>query len=152
MTPSPVCFGATGDYFGTFTTPISGDVITFKLIYQSGYVQCAPGYQSHWGCRQERLPPDHQMGTHITDSQKNRLLPKEEFLKDPSSGDCLHRIFYRLPGLNPDSPELLFDNFTIPLHVLAGEQFQIWFAEDLTECLEAGNGGQTCSKVYGLFV
>jgi len=92
------------------------------------------------------------MGTHITDSQKNCLLPKEEFLADPVSVDCLFRTFYRLPGLTPDSPELLFDNCTRPLHVSAGEQFQIWFAEDLTRCLEAAKEGKTCAEVYGLFV
>jgi len=154
MTPSSVCFRATGDSSRTFTTPTSGDVITFKLVYQSGYVQCAPGYQSHWGCRHPNVPPEHELGTYITDSQKNRLLPKEEFLAEPESGDCVFRIYYRLIGLNPDSPELLFDNFTIPLHVSAGEQFQIWFAEDLTRCKDHDNSdlGQTCAEVYGLFV
>ena len=152
MTPSPVCFGAIGDSFGAFTTPTSGDVITFKLIYQSGYVDCAHGHRSHWGCTHPWVPAEYQMGTYITDSQTNRLLPKEEFLADPSSSNCLVRASYKLPGLNPDSPELLFDNFTVPLHVLAGEQFQIWFAEDLTGCWEGDNAGQTCAQVYGLFV
>ncbi|KAJ7323490.1 hypothetical protein OS493_031416 [Desmophyllum pertusum] len=96
MTPSSVCFGATSDSPGTFTTPSSGEVITFKLIHLNG---------------------------------KNRLLPKDEVLF--GGGDCNNNLYYSLPGHTPDSPELLFDNFTIPLHVAAEQQFQIWFAEDL---------------------
>ena len=88
MKPSAVCFGAKGDSFGTLATPTSGDVITFKLIYPSGYVECAAEYQSFWGCNVAVLPTEYKMGTYITDSQKKSLLPKDEFLKDPLSSDC----------------------------------------------------------------
>ena len=65
----------------------------------------------------------------------------------------MNNLFYSLPGHTPNSPELLFDNFTIPLPVAAGQQFQIWFAEDLNGCWSAMNNvGQTCVKVFGLFV
>ena len=148
MTPSSVCFGATSDSPGTFTTPSSGEVITFKLIHLNGQVSCAPGYNTNWGCTWPNLPAN--MGTHITDSNKNRLLPKDEVLF--GGGDCNNNLYYSLPGHTPDSPELLFDNFTIPLHVAAEQQFQIWFAEDLNGCTEFDNGGQTCVKVLGLFV
>ena len=151
MTPSTVCFGATGNSFGAFTTPTSGDVITFKLIYQSGYVECAGGYQSLWGCNHPVVPTGYRMGTYITDSQKNRLLPEDESLNDPLASDCLY-LYYNLPGHTPDSTELLFDNFSIPVSASAGQQFQLWFVEDLTNCREGNNAGQTCAEVYGLFV
>ena len=143
MSPPSVCFGAKDDSYGPFTTPISGNVITFKLIYLSGDVQCADGYQSHWGCCHPKVPQGFNMGTHITDSQKNRLLPKLNWRP------CL---YYKLPGLNPNSPVLLFDNFSIPRPVSAGDQFQIWFGEDLDNCFYSDNGGQTCAEVYGLFI
>ena len=153
MTPSTICFGAKGDSFGTFTTPTSGSVITFKLIYQIGYVECAAGYQSFWGCNGVVVPAGYKMGTYITESQKNCLLPKNEFLKD-TSGDSVHclGLYYYLPGITPDSTELLFDNFSVPLSASAGQQFQIWFVEDRLKCLDGDNAGQTCAEVYGLFV
>lgn len=157
MTPSPVCFGATGNSFGSFTNPSRGRVITFKLIHRNGYLQCAPLHRSHWGCYHPLVPQGFNMGTHITDSQKNRLLPKVEFLANASTDnnvDCLHQVYYSLPGLNANSSELLFDNFSVPRPVSARDQSQIWFGEDFGGCPIAlsDNAGETCAKVYGLFV
>ena len=93
------------------------------------------------------------MGTHITDIQRKRLLPKDEFMKDAGSNDCLLRLYYNLPGIDINSPVLLFDNFSTPLPVTSGMQFQIWFADDLGDCFEFDNdGGQTCVQVFGLFI
>lgn len=155
MKPSSVCIGAMGDSFGNFSVPTSGHVITFKLIYQSGYLQCSSldSHRSHWGCSHPIVPAGYNMGIHITDSQRKRLLPKDEFMKDAESSDCLLRLYYSLPGLTIDSPELLFDNFTTPLPVTVGEEFQIWFAEDFGNCLESDNEPEaTCAEVFGLFV
>ncbi|CAH3165967.1 unnamed protein product, partial [Porites lobata] len=114
MTTSPVCFGASADSFGHFVTPIAGDLLSFKLIHQSGSVECSAGRSSHWGCTHPVLPQDHQLGTIITSSLSERLLPKDDFFLEGI--DC-HNTFYGLPGQTADSPELLFDNFSTPLHV-----------------------------------
>ena len=147
MTTSPVCFGASADSFGRFVTPIAGDLLTFKLIHQSGSVECSanPLYASHWGCTYPTLPQDRQLGTIITNSQRERLLPKDD------GSPC--NSYYGLPGQTANSPELLFDNFSTPLHVSVGQEFQIWFGEDLYKCEHADNGlGKTCVLVLGLFV
>ena len=152
MTTSPVCFGASADSFGHFVTPIAGDLLTFKLIHQSGSVQCTanPLYASHWGCTPPTLPQDHQLGTIITNSQSERLLPKDDFFLEGI--DC-NNTFYGLPGQTANSPELLFDHFSTPLHVSVGQEFQIWFGEDLNKCWHEDNGlGKTCVLVLGLFV
>ena len=150
MTTSPVCFGASADSFGRFVAPIAGDLLTFKLIYQNGSVECAAGSSSHWGCTYPEMAQDHRLGTIITNSQSVRLLPKDYyFLK----GVPCRSHFYGLPGQTVDSPELLFDNFSTPLNVSLGEEFQIWFTEDLYKCGYADNGlGKTCVLVFGLFV
>ena len=150
MTTSPVCFGASADSFGRFVTPIAGDLLKFKLIHQNGSVECAAGSSSHWGCTYPEMPQDHRLGTIITNSQSVRLLPKDYyFLK----GVPCHSHFYGLPGQTVDSPELLFDNFSTPLNVSVGEEFQIWFTEDLYKCGYADNGlGKTCVLAFGLFV
>ena len=151
MTTSPVCFGASTDSFGRFVTPIAGDLLTFKLIHQSGSVECAAGWPSHWGCTHSNLPPDRRLGTVITNSQGVRLLPKDDYFLE-GLPHC-NKHYYGLPGQTADSPELLFDNFSTPLHVSVGQEFQIWFGEDLNKCWHEDNGlGKTCVLVLGLFV
>ena len=145
MTPSTVCFGSRGDAYGVFKIPTSGSVITFKLIYLSGSVSCSsPDYNSKWGCTWPGMT--HRIGTHITDSNKNRLLPKNEYL-DNGCG------YYNLPWATQDSQELVLDNFSSPLFVTIDQEFQVWFIEDLHDCGYWDNGWeQTCAEVYGLYV
>lgn len=133
MAPSAVCFGAKDDSYGPFKILVPGSVITFKLTYLNGSVSCKPGAESRWGCR---VPPviAHPMGTHITDSSKTRLLPKTEYLK---RGRGCGRSYYHLPWATPNSPELIFDNFSSLLPVTAN---QVWFGEDLNNCCERNNG------------
>ena len=147
MTTPPVCFGASANSFGRFVTPVAGDLITFKLIHQSGSAECAAGWPSHWGCTHSNLPPDRRLGTVITNSQGVRLLPKDDYFLE----GLLHcnKHYYSLPGQTADSPELLFDNFSTPLHVSVGDEFQIWFTEDLYKCGHEDNGsGKTCFNIW----
>ena len=155
MTTSPVCFGASADSFGRFVTPIAGDLLTFKLIHQSGSVECL-AYSffksaSYWGCTFPTVPQGHQLGTIITNSQSERLLPKDDYFF--LEGSPCNNHYYGLLGQTANSPELLFDNFSTPLHVSVGQEFQIWFGEDLNKCWHEDNGlGKTCVLVLGLFV
>lgn len=149
MKPSTVCFGAKDDSYGSFTIPTSGNIITFKLKYLNGSVSCYKNNQdvnkSNWGCKR----PDLGMGTYITDSTRNRLLPKEEYLNGH------HCEYYSLPWAKTNSPELLFDNFSDPLRVETNQKFQVWFCEDFldkSDCDESDNGDEkTCAEVYGLY-
>ena len=79
------------------------------------------------------------------------LLPKDDYFLE----GLLHcnKHYYSLPGQTADSPELLFDNFSTPLHASVGDEFQIWFTEDLYKCGHEDNGsGKTCVLIFGLFV
>ena len=86
MTTSPVCFGASADSFGRFVTPIAGHLLKFKLIHQSGSVECAAGSSSHWGCTYPEMPQDHRLGTIITNPrvydffQKITIFSKESLV------------------------------------------------------------------------
>ena len=99
---SPVCFGSRDDTPGVFTIPFTGDVITFKLVHLFGYVNCGSteATRSFWGCTHPNVPASHQMGTYITDPQKNRLLPKQEYVHE--GWYCGQ---YWLPGQKPNSSE-----------------------------------------------
>ena len=152
MTPSTVCFKAKGDSYGAFYIPTNGSIVTFKLKYLYGKVSCYKVWPVHvyskWGCT-TRLT--HKMGTLITDSSKNRLLPKDKYLR--GGADCGNSHFYELPWAGPNSEELRFDDFSTPLSVSVGQEFQVWFAEDFRNCDDWNNGSEeTCAEVYGLYV
>lgn len=92
---SPICFGSLGDNPGMFTTPSSGDVITFKLVHVYGKVSCHLGCLSNWGCRSRSEP--EKMGTYIADSNKTRLLPNNaELFVTAFQGILLTRLNYYL--------------------------------------------------------
>ena len=154
MSPSKVCFSARDDRYGAFYTPTDGSIITFKLKYLYGMVSCYsvwPLYlYSKWGCNNALWLGYHRMGTLITDSSKNRLLPKDQYLL--GGYDCRWNFYY-LPWAGSESEELRFDDFSTPLSVSVGQEFQVWFAEDITNCGDLDNSyHETCAEVYGLYV
>lgn len=86
--------------------------------------------------------------TIITNDKDQKLLPQDPFLI-PNSRD----LAYRIPGFTSESPELVFENFTIPLVITTGQEYRLWYGEDLTSYTENDNEGETCTDVYvfGLF-
>ena len=152
MNTSPVCFGSNGKTNGNFTIPATGHVITVKLVYRSGYVNCRvsdPQYRSKWGC--PFLPSPNNLAVFITDSQQQRILPTD---KASFFGGvlCHATTLYGIAGVTSESPELGFHNFSVPLAVSAGQELQIWYSEDLYDCFAGDNDGQTCTDVFGLYV
>ena len=127
-------------------------MVTFKLVYRSGYVNCLRSdakSQSFWGCKP--VNSDNDLAVFITDHQKQRILPTDAAFFRAASG-CVNNIFYGLPGVTSESPVLRFSNFSSPLAVSTGQEFQIWYTEDLYDCFEGDNEGQTCTDVYGLYL
>ena len=152
MNTSPVCFGSNGKTNGNFTIPATGHVITVKLVYRSGYVNCRvsdPQYRSKWGC--PFLPSPNNLAVFITDSQQQRILPTD---KASFFGGvlCHATTLYGIAGVTSESPELGFHNFSVPLAVSAGQELQIWYSKDLYDCFAGDNDGQTCTDVFGLYV
>lgn len=132
MSPSTVCFSARDDNYGSFYIPINGRIITFKLRYKYGHVNCfAPGlglWLSRWGCNW--FGYTHPMGTLITDSSRNRLLPKDQYLF--GGNDCGSSQLYSLPWAGTEFDELRFDIFPTSIPVSVNQEYQVWFVEDLT--------------------
>ena len=147
MTPSSVCFGSKGDSYGAFTIPTPGKIITFKLTYLHGNVNCFNAFgatflRSRWGCR-------GRLGVHITYADRTRLLPANTGYM--IEGELCYGFYY-LPWATTEGEELRFDDFSSPLSVSVGEEYQVWFTEDLTGCIEIDNSDeQTCTEVYGLY-
>lgn len=113
MSPSTVCFSARDDNYGAFYIPTNGSIITFKLIYKYGHVNClALGlglWLSRWGCNW--LGRTHPMGALLTDSSRNRLLPKDRYLFGGS--DCGTSQLYMLPWAGPNRQPNLMNSASI---------------------------------------
>ena len=114
-----VCFGAKDDSYGKFNMPLRGTVISLKLVYISGYVSCLSAklpYGSHWGCQKET-----ELTTFVTNDRDEVVFPR--YRKNNA---------YTLPGYHINSSELVFKMLPSPLKVNAGQEFQIWYRQDLT--------------------
>lgn len=58
---------------------------------------------------------------------------------------------YNLDTADVNSETLVFDYLPIPLTVSVGQQFQIWYSQDLANHSEHNNSGETCTDVYALY-
>nr|XP_058945954.1 uncharacterized protein LOC131773977 [Pocillopora verrucosa] len=150
---SPVCFGARNNSYGVFKIPSAGRVISFKLVHLFGYVVCGKrSGKSKWGCK-FRYPP--KLAVFVKDRLQRPILPPDNTVFRRFNGahnQCANGIYYGLPGFNEDSRELRFNNFSSPMTVTEGQEFQIWYGEDLKDCTEDDNDGQSCVDIYGLYV
>ena len=145
---APVCFGARYNTYGTFHIKESGLINTVKLVHKSGSVVCHPGYPaSYWGCDYPHYG-DKRLLTVITYQNKNPLL-LADYLRDDSG--CEYYL-YQIDGIGVNSTELVFNKLPTPLSVSNGQEFQIWYGQDLKDCSEHNNAGQTCSDVYAWYM
>jgi hypothetical protein len=51
-----------------------------------------------------------------------------------------------MPVFHARSPELVF-NFTKPMRVTAGQEYRIWYGQDLKDLYETNNEGTACVDV-----
>lgn len=152
MNSDPVCFGARGDKYGTFSIKERGFVYTFKLVHKNGSLQCTPwNPPSYWGCTHHGFG-DKNLVTVVTYTNRTALL-LADYLKfvSQSGGKCRY-YSYQLDGVNVNSTELVFNNLPSPLPVSFGQEFQIWYGPDLFDCAEHDNTGQTCANVFAWYL
>ena len=142
---NPVCFGAKADSYGTFNILESGVIYTFKLVHQSGSLSCNPDYpSSYWGCEHPSFGEERLL-TVITFQNRSPLLPA-----DYRRTGCRY-YSYKIEGVGINQTELQFDILPSPISVSVGDEFQIWFGQDLKNCSENNNSGQTCADVYAFY-
>ena len=132
-----VCFGARDESYGEFTLQYSGKIMSFALAHLHGKVTChVGGSSSFWGCRE-----GPELRTFLTNKKNKVIFPQTSGIKA-----------YRLPGVRSDSNRLIFNNLSVPLKVTRGEQFRIWYDEDLRNNSEKDNGGLTCLDIHALYI
>ena len=144
-----VCFGARDDTYGSFQIEGIDLIYTFKLVHRSGSLSCTPDAPvSYFGCDHPYLE-DKRLTTVITYPNKTALL-LEDYLRDDSS--CGSRYYsYQIGGIGVSSLNLCLTSFQTPLSVSIGQEFQIWFGQDLKDCSEDNNAGQNCADVYAWY-
>lgn len=128
-----VCMSAKGDSPGVFFMPKAGKVTALNLVHISGEVGCSWNARSKWGCSHAT-----NIATIITDDQNNVVFPED------------HIYPFTIAGFGSNSPELVF-NFSIPLVVTAGQEFRVWYSEDLSGGDSDNYPGPTCMKVIPYF-
>ena len=142
---SPVCFGARNNQFGRFSVPSSGKLAAIKLVHLYGFVSCDIRYNtdwSFWGCSGFR----NRVNVVIANAANHIILPPNQFILNSSK-------WSKVPYYNaPFAPELVFSVFSHPRWVKKGQQFHVWYGEDLTNYTEHDNGGRVCCDVYALYV
>ena len=149
LSRSPVCFGAKGDKFGNFSAP-AGRLAAIKLVYLYGYVSCrtlVTSYWSYWGCGDNPTNGKNtQVNVVITNSSNQILLPPNQFIGDANNK------WYKIPGYNSLSPELVLSVFGGPVRLLSSQVLRLWYGEDLANLSEGDNGGTVCADVYSIFI
>ena len=138
-----VCFGARDNSYGAFNIRESGVIYTFKLVHLSGSITCNTDYPlSYWGCDHPWFG-DTRLLTVITFKNRSALL-----LADYTKR-CGYP--YKIEGVGVNDKELRFNNLPTPISVSVGDEFQIWYGQDLNNCSEDNNSGQTCADVYAWY-
>ena len=140
----PVCFGARDNSYGAFNIKESGVIRTFKLVHLSGSLKCRTTLPpSYWGCDHPSYG-DTRLLTVLTFKNRSALL-----LADYRRKGCFYR--YKIEGAGVNETELRFNNLPSPISVSVGDEFQIWYGQDLNNCSEHNNSGQTCADVYAWY-
>ena len=136
-----VCFGARNNSYGKFRIHKAGNISAFKLAHRSGSVSCLPGADkgTNWGCSHPLYIG--QICTHITDASNVRIVNVSD-----SGHGC-----YQLPGFAHNSSEIEL-SLSSPVGVRAGQEFRIWYAEDLKNLNDDDNAfNKSCVIVYGFY-
>ena len=102
---------------------------------------------SYWGCDHSSLE-DRRLLTIITYPNNTALWLADYLTHDLN---CAKHYSYQIAEIGINSPELVFNNLPASLSVYVGQEFQIWYGQDLADCSEHNNAGQTCADVYAWY-
>merc|ERR1712071_9405 len=139
------CYGTKDNSFGTVVLPRAGTVVALKLTHTSGKLYCKASWfgkriGSLWACEDD-------IATVVTNSRDHVLLPKRGKVQ-PSS-----KWFYKLPNHTPNSPYLIFTDYSRSIVLAKNEKLRVWYGEDLIKSFfTMDNGGKHCISVEAKIV
>lgn len=89
--------------------------------------------------------------TIITYSNKSMFLPSRRTAQMATPFNyavCATEYTYRLDNVDDVSPEIIFNMSSEAVPVSVNQEFQLWYGQDLGDCSEVNNHGQSCVYVY----
>lgn len=122
--------------------------MSLKLDHVSGYVACTARsiyHYSFWGCG-SYAPLKKYLNVVVTTSSNRVISPPSQFFTHKDGGK-----WYELLGYNSHSPAIVLPFFS-SYWVRRGQQFRLWYGEDLVSYYEGDNAGKVCCNVYALYV
>ena len=148
LTEGVVCFGAPGNEFATAVIPMEGFLLSIKLVHVTGHVSCDK-HKSKWGCsRRHPVYGGTPFNVVITTGKTNSIIyPTELSLRDKRES-----LWYDIPEVEPDSPELIFGDSSHPRYVVPGQELRVWFAEDLMNSGGKKKHEKVCITLQGWFM
>ena len=146
----PVCFGARDDTYGAFSVTKTGLVKAMKLVHRNGSIKCDPNSPStFWSCGNRVGYANNLFTTIITKANREALLPSSENMISRCNEK---KEAFILDGVDQQSPELILGNLSRPLNLLKDQQLQIWYGQDLIDCSEDNNSGNSCVDIFAWYV
>ena len=149
-----MCFGARHNVFGKFHLPSSGKLAAI-LSWFICTVTCPVwrhirviGHWSYWGCTHHGGTTNYN-NVVITNAHNHIILQPNQLTV---TGSLAPGKWYYNVGYSSLSPELVLSVFSHPLDVSSGQEFRVWYGEDLVNFYDHDNDGKVCSDVYALYV
>ena len=149
-----VCFGSKDNNYGSFNISKAGFLGALKLVHLSGTLVCfSRKLPSCWGCRHSQYG-DKTLTTFLSHPNQRRiLLPRPNITQMGGPWQwCKNGFTYKLDGFHDTSSEIIFNTTSAPLQVSLNQQFWIWFGQDMADCTEKNNSGESCVDVYGWYI
>lgn len=133
-----VCFGAKGDSYGRFNFRDSGRLVKLKLTHRGEkLINCREGIKrTRWGCDINM----EEIYVATTNEENNIFFPREPPTKT--------KTHYTLSGFNGNSTFLEFKSYNKSITV--GEEFRIWYIQDLKKIRDGDNVGMSCADVSAI--
>jgi len=142
------CFGAKGNYYGSFKASQTGYLRGIKLIHKDGYVTCnyrKSSYKSLWGCNFEQV--EKKLNTYVTTTANygGLIFPDYSVPRDYFGN-------YDLEGFSQQKPYIMFTaNPLYPVKVYRYQELRVWYGEDLLGRTEYDNHGKHCIEIYASY-
>lgn len=149
-----VCFGSKDNNYGSSNISKAGFLGALKLVHLSGTLVCfSRKLPSCWGCRHSQYG-DKTLTTFLSHPNQRRiLLPRPNITQMGGPWQwCKNGFTYKLDGFHDTSSEIIFNTTSAPLQVSLNQQFWIWFGQDMADCTEKNNSGESCVDVYGWYI